>query len=75
MCKLKAVTGHGSPAPRQGVIDQKFGLYFQYKSSFLMLYLSFCISFIIPLQLVLLGKLSNQIQLNVVLIKCLLTLS
>lgn len=41
-----------------------------------MLYLSFCVSFKIPLQLVLLGKLSAQIQLNVVLlVKFLLTLS
>lgn len=41
-----------------------------------MLYLSFCVSFKIPLQLVLLGKLSAQIQLNVVLlVKYLLTLS
>lgn len=41
-----------------------------------MLYLSFCVSFKIALQLVLLGKLSTQIQLNVVLlVKYLLTLS
>lgn len=28
---LKAFTGHGSPATRQGVIDQKFGPFCQYK--------------------------------------------
>jgi len=72
--KLKAFTGWGSPAP--SVTDQKFGLYFQYRSSFLVLYLGFCVSFKISLPLVLLGKLANQIQIDVVLVvKYLLTLS
>lgn len=75
MSDLQAFAGCGSPAPRQAVLDQKFGLYFQYKLSFSLLYLCFCLSFKIPSQPALLGKLADQIQPGAVLVKHLLTLS